>query len=113
MVDILPIFEIPMGGFCQKGSIGQFFRGVGFLEINILFMDDASNGQGFNGLEPGAMDILKIHFGQGIDFWQQTRVTKYHIAIIGIDDVGLDIRNGMVYRKINLVHNLGMRIFYY
>ena len=69
MVDILPAFEIPMSGFRQKGGIGQFFRGVGFLEINILLMDDASDRQRFDGLEPGAMDILKIRFRQGIDFW--------------------------------------------
>ncbi len=32
-------------------------------------MDHTSDGQGFDGLEPAAMDIFKILLGKGVDFW--------------------------------------------
>jgi len=95
MFYVLPTFEILMGGLGQKGGIGKVIRRVLFLKVDILFVDHTSDGQGFNGLEPCTMNILKILFGKGMDLRQGTLITQDDIAIIGKDHIVPYIRDRM------------------
>ena len=68
-------------------------------------MHHTARGQGFNCLEPGIVDVLKILFRQGIDLRENCLIPNYHIAIIGENDVFLNIRYGSKICEINPGHN--------
>ncbi len=45
MLDIFPSLKMVVGGFRQKGIVGQVFRIERFFEVYILLMDNTTNGQ--------------------------------------------------------------------
>tara|TARA_R110002049_G_scaffold133066_1_gene292481 strand:- start:10912 stop:11046 length:135 start_codon:yes stop_codon:yes gene_type:complete len=42
------------------------------------------------------MDVLKIGFGQGIYLRELGFIAQYHIAVIGENDMAMDVQYGMV-----------------
>ncbi len=68
-------------------------------------MHHAACGQRFNCLEPGIVDVLKILFRQGIDLRENCLIPNHHIAIIGENDISLNIHYGPKICEINFGHN--------
>ena len=95
MFQIFPSLEVIVSGPLEKTFIGQIFSLKNGLSVNVLFMNNSPYWQGLQRLEPRSMDFFKILFRQGINLWIPHGIAQDQVAIIGKNDIPLNIHYGM------------------
>tara|TARA_R110002012_G_C11677440_1_gene614216 strand:- start:36545 stop:36934 length:390 start_codon:yes stop_codon:yes gene_type:complete len=95
MFQIFPSLEVIVSGPLEKTFIGQIFSLKNGLSVNVLFMYNGTYWQGLQCLEPRSMDFFIILFRQGINLGIPHGIAQDQVAIIGKNDIPLNIHYGM------------------